>query len=209
MGSFAAVLMISCNKPSDTKAGIMISTTNAGTPLDTATFGAGCFWCVEAVFQRLDGVESVVSGYAGGHTTDPTYEEVCSGTTGHAEVIQVQYDPSRIGYADLLEVFFRTHDPTTPNRQGNDIGTQYRSAIFYHSDEQKAVAEEAKRQFDAAGLWPQPIVTEIAPIKNFFRAENYHQNYFNDNPNQPYCTYVIGPKVLKFTKEFKVRLKKQ
>lgn len=176
--------------------------------MEKATFGAGCFWCVEAVFQRLTGVESVVSGYAGGHTKNPTYHDVCSGTTGHAEVAQITYDPAVIAFTDLLRVFFETHDPTQLNRQGNDVGTQYRSAIFYHNDEQKKLSEEFKKQLDASGTWPSPIVTEIVPLKEFYPAEDYHQNYFNDNPGQPYCSFVIRPKLDKFTKTFKVKLKK-
>lgn len=176
--------------------------------LEKATFGAGCFWCVEAVFQRLAGVESVVSGYAGGHTKNPTYRDVCSGTTGHAEVAQITYDPSVVSFTDLLKVFFETHDPTQLNRQGNDVGTQYRSAIFYHNDEQKKISEEFKKQLDASGTWPAPIVTEIVPLKEFYPAEDYHQNYFNDNPSQPYCSFLIKPKLDKFTKAFKEKLKR-
>lgn len=176
--------------------------------LEKATFGAGCFWCVEAVFQRLAGVESVVSGYAGGHTKNPTYRDVCSGTTGHAEVAQITYDPSVVSFTDLLKVFFETHDPTQLNRQGNDVGTQYRSAIFYHNDEQKKISEEFKKQLDASGTWPAPIVTEIVPLKEFYPAEDYHQNYFNDNPSQPYCSFIIKPKLDKFTKVFKEKLKR-
>lgn len=176
--------------------------------LEKATFGAGCFWCVEAVFQRLAGVESVVSGYAGGHTKNPTYRDVCSGTTGHAEVAQITYDSSVVSFTDLLKVFFETHDPTQLNRQGNDVGTQYRSAIFYHNDEQKKLSEEFKKQLDASGTWPAPIVTEIVPLKEFYPAEDYHQNYFNDNPSQPYCSFLIKPKLDKFTKAFKEKLKR-
>jgi peptide-methionine (S)-S-oxide reductase len=176
--------------------------------LEKATFGAGCFWCVEAVFQRLAGVESVVSGYAGGHTQNPTYRDVCSGTTGHAEVAQITYDPAVVSFTDLLKAFFETHDPTQLNRQGNDVGTQYRSAIFYHDDEQKKLSEEFKKQLDASGTWPAPIVTEIVPLKEFYPAEDYHQNYFNDNPSQPYCSFLIKPKLDKFTKAFKEKLKK-
>lgn len=176
--------------------------------LEKATFGAGCFWCVEAVFQRLAGVESVVSGYAGGHTKNPTYRDVCSGTTGHAEVAQITYDPSVVSFTDLLKVFFETHDPTQLNRQGNDVGTQYRSTIFYHNDEQKKISEEFKKQLDASGTWPAPIVTEIVPLKEFYPAEDYHQNYFNDNPSQPYCSFIIKPKLDKFTKVFKEKLKR-
>ncbi len=173
-----------------------------------ATFGAGCFWCVEAVFQRLEGVHSVLSGYAGGQTKNPSYREVCSGTTGHAEVAQITFDPGVISFVDLLKVFFETHDPTQLNRQGNDIGTQYRSAIFYHDEEQKRLAEEFKRQLESSKTWSAPIVTEIVPLTEFYAAEDYHQNYFNDNPNQPYCAYLIRPKLDKFTKAFKDKLKK-
>lgn len=172
-----------------------------------ATFGAGCFWCVEAVFQQMEGVESVVSGYAGGHVPNPTYKEVCNGTTGHAEVAQITYDPAQVSYEELLEVFWRTHDPTTLNRQGNDVGTQYRSAIFYHDEHQKAIAETSKAAAEESGLWDDPIVTEITELNNYYLAEDYHQNYYNLNPNQPYCVFVISPKVAKFRKLFKEKLK--
>jgi peptide-methionine (S)-S-oxide reductase len=172
-----------------------------------ATFGAGCFWCVEAIFQRLNGVTKVESGYAGGRVDNPTYEQVCTGTTGHAEVSQITYDPARISYRELLEVFFSSHDPTTLNRQGNDVGTQYRSAIFYHDDEQRQEAERVKKELDQAGAFDRPIVTEIVPYKTFFRAENYHQNYFNDHGTQPYCRLVIAPKVEKLKKGFATKLK--
>jgi peptide-methionine (S)-S-oxide reductase len=175
--------------------------------LETATFGSGCFWCTEAIFQRVDGVEKVESGYMGGHVKNPTYKEVCSGLTGHAEVLQVTYNPDEVSYEELLEVFWNTHDPTTPNRQGNDVGTQYRSVIFYHSDEQKQLAERYKEQLSAANAFDQPIVTEIAPAAVFYMAENYHQNYFNLNGDAPYCAYVIQPKVEKFKKVFKEKLK--
>ena len=177
--------------------------------LDTATFGAGCFWCVEAVFQQLEGVRSVVSGYAGGTVANPTYQAVCTGSTGHAEVCEIIYDPTVIGFADLLQAFFMSHDPTTLNRQGNDAGTQYRSAIFYHSDEQRALAEKYKEELDRSGTFKDPIVTEIVPFDVFYKAENYHQNYYNENGSQPYCQYVIRPKLDKFTKEFKDKLKKK
>jgi peptide-methionine (S)-S-oxide reductase len=167
--------------------------------LATATFGAGCFWCVEAIFQDLKGVEKVVSGYSGGKNDNPTYREVCSGTTGHAEVIQVHFDPAAVSFETLTKVFFTTHDPTTLNRQGADTGTQYRSVIFYHDEEQKAIAERLKKDF-APTLWDDPIVTEISPFTKFFVAEGYHQNYFKDNPNQGYCRIVINPKVSKFRK---------
>ena len=175
--------------------------------METATFGSGCFWCTEAVFQRLKGVVSVESGYAGGHVKNPTYRQVCGGDTGHAEVIQIQYDPAQVSYADLLEVFWKTHDPTTPNQQGNDFGPQYRSVIFYHNDEQKKLAQEYKTKLDKAGIWDDPIVTEIVPFTDFYKAEDYHQNYFNDNPNQPYCSFIIRPKMEKLEKVFKDKLK--
>ncbi len=174
---------------------------------EIATFGAGCFWCVEAVFQQLRGVERVVSGYAGGTVERPTYRQVCTGTTGHAEAVQVTFDPEVISFEDLLEVFWRTHDPTTLNRQGADVGTQYRSAIFYHDDAQRAAAESSKRAAEAAGLWTDPIVTEIVPFTNFYEAEDYHQNYYRENPNQGYCRMVIDPKIRKFHKEFQTKLK--
>jgi len=163
--------------------------------METATLGAGCFWCVEAVFERLDGVQSVVAGYAGGRTPNPTYESVCSGTTGHAEVAQITFDPSRISYARLLEVFWEAHDPTTMNRQGADVGTQYRSAIFYNSAAQKATAEASRAE--AQKRIGRPIVTEIQPLDRFYAAENYHQDYFRNNPNAPYCQMVIRPKLEK------------
>lgn len=175
--------------------------------LEKATFGEGCFWCSEAVFQQLRGVKSIESGYSGGHVEKPTYEQVCSGSTGHAEVIQVTYDASQISFDELLKVFWQTHDPTTPNQQGHDIGTQYRSVIFYHNDDQRRVAEQYKKQLDKSGTFKSPIVTEITPFKNFFKAENYHQNYYNANPSQRYCQFVIRPKVEKFNKEFKNLLK--
>lgn len=175
--------------------------------LETATLGAGCFWCVEAIFNSLKGVDSVVSGYAGGTVENPTYRQVCSGTTGHAEVIQIAFHPAVTSFADLLYMFWRTHDPTTLNRQGGDVGTQYRSVIFYHSVEQKTIAEKSKQETDACGLWPNPIVTEIVPISHFYLAEAYHQNYYQTNPNQPYCQLAIHPKVEKFKKEFPGRLK--
>jgi peptide-methionine (S)-S-oxide reductase len=169
---------------------------------EKATFGSGCFWCTEAFFQQLRGVESVQSGYSGGDTANPTYEQVCSGRTGHAEVVQITYDPSVISFDELLKVFWQTHDPTTPNRQGHDVGTQYRSAIFYHSDDQRRTAEAYKQQLNGSGTFGAPIVTEITPFKNFYPAEQYHQNYFNLNPEQSYCAAVIRPKVEKFKKQF-------
>jgi peptide-methionine (S)-S-oxide reductase len=180
---------------------------HAPTKLETATFGEGCFWCSEAVFQRLRGVKSVVSGYSGGNVANPTYEQVSSGRTGHAEVVQITFDPSQISFDDVLKVFWQTHDPTTLNQQGNDVGTQYRSAIFYHNDEQHRIAEQYKKQLDKSGVFKSPIVTEIMPFKNFYSAEKYHQDYFNLNPSNRYCQFVIRPKVEKFNKEFKDLLK--
>lgn len=174
---------------------------------DTATFGNGCFWCTEAVFESLNGVQSAVSGYSGGQTPDPDYKQVCTGSTGHAEVIQVTFDPAVISFEELLEVFWSTHDPTTLNRQGNDVGTQYRSVIFYHSDTQKQIAESFKKDLNEKKVFPDPIVTEVAPFAKFYPAENYHQQYFELNGNEPYCTYVIRPKLDKFRKAFHEKLK--
>jgi peptide-methionine (S)-S-oxide reductase len=173
-----------------------------------ATFGAGCFWCVEAVFQRLEGVQQVVSGYSGGSIENPTYEQVCTGETGHAEACQITYDPARISYEQLLEVFWKTHDPTTRNRQGNDFGPQYRSVIFYHDDEQKQLAEQYKAKLEEAKIWDRPIQTQIVPFEKFWPAEDYHRDYYDNNPNQGYCRLVITPKIDKFTKQFRDRLKK-
>jgi peptide-methionine (S)-S-oxide reductase len=175
---------------------------------ETATLAAGCFWCVEAVFDDLEGVTDVVSGYSGGHKENPTYAEVCTGETGHAEVVQITFDPKIISYADILRVFFTVHDPTTLNRQGNDVGTQYRSAIFYHNPEQKRTAEEIRDEIAAAGIYDDPIVTEITPFDRFWPAEDYHQEYFANNPNQPYCAAVVAPKVAKFRRKYAARLKK-
>ena len=183
------------------------SNNSSGVHTETATFGTGCFWCTEAVFQDLKGVLQATSGYSGGHVVNPTYEQVCSKNTGHAEVIQVVYDPAEITYDELLEVFWQTHDPTTLNRQGNDVGPQYRSAIFYHNEEQKQKAEHYKAELDQSGSWKDKIVTVIEPIRNFYAAEKYHQNYFNDNGSQSYCQYVVRPKVEKFRKVFKSKLK--
>jgi peptide-methionine (S)-S-oxide reductase len=174
---------------------------------ERATFGGGCFWCLEAVFENLRGVESVVSGYAGGHLADPSYQQVCAGTTGHAEVVQVAFDPAVISFREVLEVFFGTHDPTTLNRQGADVGTQYRSAIFYHSPEQRRVAEDTIRELNAAGVWDRPLVTEVVPFEAFYPAEAYHQGYFRNNPGQGYCQAVVAPKVAKFRKKFAAKLK--
>jgi peptide-methionine (S)-S-oxide reductase len=174
---------------------------------ETATFGAGCYWCVEAVFQSLKGVAKVESGFSGGTLKSPSYEEVCTGTTGHAEVARITFDPEVISYERLLDVFWHTHDPTTLNRQGADIGTQYRSVIFYYNDEQKRIAEESKKKTDASGLWDDPIVTEIVLFTEFFPAPDYHQDYYNNNSNKPYCSLVIAPKLSKLFKEYKDLLK--
>jgi peptide-methionine (S)-S-oxide reductase len=173
---------------------------------DTATFGAGCFWCVEAIFSELKGVLSVTSGYSGGHIKNPSYKEVCNGTTGHAEVCQIVYDPKIISFETLLSVFWQTHDPTTPNRQGNDIGTQYRSVIFYHNDEQKMLAEKYLLELTRSGAFANPVITEISPYTVFYAAEDYHQEYFSLNGEEPYCRMVVAPKVEKFRKVFKDKL---
>jgi methionine-S-sulfoxide reductase len=170
--------------------------------LETITLGSGCFWCTEAMFQNLRGVKSAVSGYSGGKIPSPSYEQVCSGNTGHAEVVQVTFDPAAVSLADVLRVFWRTHDPTTLNRQGHDVGTQYRSAVFYHNEEQREIAEQYKAQLDKSGAFDAPIVTEITKFEKFYPAEDYHQKYFDLNPNQGYCRMVIQPKVEKFNKEF-------
>jgi peptide-methionine (S)-S-oxide reductase len=174
---------------------------------ETVTLGGGCFWCLEAVFDLLKGVEDVVSGYSGGQPAYPSYQLVCTGRTGHAEVIQVTFDPTRIAFREILEVFFTIHDPTTRNRQGADVGTQYRSVIFYHSPEQKVAAEQVMQELDTAALWDNPIVTELTPFSAFYPAEDYHQEYFTNNTEQPYCQVVVAPKVVKFRKKFLDRLK--
>ena len=175
---------------------------------ETATLAGGCFWCLEAVYDQLKGVQDVVSGYAGGSRPNPTYEQVCSGSTGHAEVVQVKFDPSVLSFRDLLGIFFASHDPTTLNRQGGDVGTQYRSAIFYHSPDQKAVADEVIRDLTEQKLWSDPIVTEVTPLSEFYPAEAYHQEYYERNPNQGYCQAVVGPKVAKFRSKYFEKLKK-
>jgi len=175
---------------------------------ETATFGTGCFWCTEAIFKELEGVVSVMPGYSGGQTLNPTYKEVCSGETGHAECTQIVYDPSKISYDELLEVFFKVHDPTSLNRQGNDVGTQYRSVIFYHNDEQKRLAEKYKTELDRSGAYDKPLVTQIAALEKFYPAENYHQDYYEYNKDKnPYCAVVIRPKLEKFRKVFGEKLK--
>ena len=175
---------------------------------DIATLAGGCFWCLEAVFDGLKGVASVESGYMGGRVPNPTYEQVCGGDTGHAEVVRVTYDPAQLSFKELLEVFFVIHDPTTPNRQGHDVGTQYRSAVFYHTPQQKTDAGEVIARLNAAKLWNNPIVTEVAPASAFYVAEGYHQEYFARNPSQPYCQAVVAPKLAKFRKHFLEKLKK-
>lgn len=174
---------------------------------DTATFGEGCFWCVEAVFLQLDGVISVSSGYSGGSVKSPSYQEVCTGTTGHAEVCQIIYNPKIISYSELLQAFWGSHDPTTLNKQGHDVGTQYRSVIFYHNNEQKLLAEKYRKELDESGSFNNPIVTEISALTDFYKAENYHQDYYNKNGMEPYCQIVIKPKLEKFKTVFKSKLK--
>jgi len=205
----AITALISCaQQNTKTKKMSEATTTDVKVKTDTADFGEGCFWCTEAFFQRLEGVISVKSGYGGGHVENPTYEQVCDKTTGHAELARIVYDPSKITYDELLEVFWKTHDPTTLNQQGADKGPQYKSVIYYHNAEQKEKAEKYKAELDKSGAWANPIVTAIEPFKNFYPAENYHDNYYNQNQNQGYCRYVIAPKLEKFEKVFKNKLKK-
>lgn len=181
---------------------------NSESDRETATLAGGCFWCLEAVFNDMRGVEKVTSGYAGGSLPNPSYQQVCAGTTGHAEVVQIVFDPKEASFKELLEVFFTIHDPTTLNRQGADVGTQYRSAIFYHSPEQKGVAEQVIKEMEAERVWDRPIVTEVTPLETFYPAEGYHQQYYEQNPNQPYCRAVVAPKVAKFRKLYMSKLKK-
>lgn len=198
------------NKSNTKKEPKAMTTANTSTPLsmDTATFGTGCFWCTEAIFQQLEGVEKVTSGYSGGTVVNPTYEEVCSKTTGHAECLNIVYDPAKISFDELLEVFWQTHDPTTLNRQGGDAGPQYRSVVFYHNEEQKAKTAKYKAELDKSGAFNNPIVTTLEPFTIFYPAEAYHQNYYNNNTSQGYCQFVIRPKLEKFEKVFKSKLKK-
>jgi peptide-methionine (S)-S-oxide reductase len=175
---------------------------------ETATLGGGCFWCLEAVYDEMEGVISVESGYMGGHAENPSYRLVCTGMTGHVEVVQVTFDPEAASYREILEVFFAIHDPTSRDRQGNDTGSQYRSVIFYHDEGQRAVAEDLIRELNEEKIWPRPIVTEVRPATAFYMAEDYHQEYFRNNPNQPYCTFVVSPKVAKFREKFTSRLRK-
>jgi peptide-methionine (S)-S-oxide reductase len=214
--TFLITALLSCAQSNDKNKITMNQDTQAAaidakssnSKYDTATFGAGCFWCVEAQFQMLDGVESVKSGFSGGHVKNPSYREVCDGTTGHAEVCQIVYDTAKLSYKDMLEAFWKTHDPTQLNRQGNDVGTQYRSVIFYHNEEQKRIAEEYKEKLNKSGAYDNPVVTEIAPYTTFYKAEDYHQNYYNENGDVPYCRFVVQPKVEKFREVFKDKLKK-
>jgi peptide-methionine (S)-S-oxide reductase len=204
---FSAISLVSCNQSSSQNIAMREEIIPAGVRTDTATFGTGCFWCTEAVFQELKGVLKVTSGYSGGTVKNPSYEDVCSGTTGHAECLQIIYDPKVISFDELLEVFWEAHDPTTLNRQGNDVGTQYRSVIFYHDAEQKKKSEDYKAKLDKSGAYSNPIVTEITPFSQFYAAENYHQDYYRLHGSQPYCSFVIRPKVEKFEKVFKNKLK--
>ncbi len=173
----------------------------------TATLGAGCFWCVEAIFQKMKGIISVVPGYSGGYVKNPSYKEVCTGRTGHAEVCRIEFDPDKISFAEILMVYWQTHDPTTPNRQGNDVGEQYRSVIFYHNEMQQKIAEDLKEQLNEDKIWDDPVITEIVPLENFYLAEDYHHNYYKNNSDQPYCSLVITPKIEKFKKLFTEKLK--
>ena len=203
------ISFISCNESKSQANEEMKNIMNDNNPnLETATFGSGCFWCTEAIFERVNGVIAVVSGYSGGTVEDPSYKEVCDGTTGHAECTQITFDSSVISYDELLEIFWKTHDPTTLNKQGNDVGTQYRSVIFYHNDAQKQKAEFYKNKLIEEKIWDKPIVTEITKFDKFYPAEDYHQEYYDNNPNQGYCSFVITPKVEKFEKIFKDKLKK-
>jgi peptide-methionine (S)-S-oxide reductase len=204
-----SVTMLGCqNSNSKSKINDKKIMDNQNKSLETATFGSGCFWCTEAIFERVNGVVSVVSGYSGGTVANPSYEQVCTGKTGHAECTQITFDPAVISYDELLEIFWKMHDPTTLNRQGNDVGTQYRSVIFYHNDDQKQKAEFYKNKLTEEKIWDKPIVTEITKFEKFYPAEDYHQEYYDNNPNQGYCAYVITPKVEKFEKIFKDKLKK-
>jgi peptide-methionine (S)-S-oxide reductase len=210
MAALGLALLItgtSCGQKSK-QATVTMANTTLKEGLEVATFGSGCFWCTEAVFQNVEGVERVESGYSGGQVKNPSYREVCTGQTGHAEVIQIHYDPKKVTFDELLEVFWKTHDPTTPNQQGADIGTQYRSVVFYHTDEQKKLAESYRKKLNDEHAFDKPVITEIAPYKEFYKAEDYHQNYYNLNGNAPYCSIVIAPKVEKFKKVFKHKLKK-
>jgi len=205
---FIMLLCISCNSAQNTSQKMATAVNTEISPsglTEIATLGGGCFWCVEAVYHELRGVLKVESGYTGGRISDPTYREVCSGMTGHAEVVQVTFDPAQLSFADVLRVFFTVHDPTTLNRQGNDVGTQYRSVIYYHTEQQRETAEAIKTE--AAEAWDNPVVTEISAAEKFYKAEDYHQNYYRENPNQGYCSFIITPKLKKFREKFADRLK--
>ena len=206
---FALTTLLSCAQTPKKTTNMTNTTIPAGIQTETATFGEGCFWCTEAFFQRLEGVLQVKSGYGGGFVNNPTYEQVCDKNTGHVELAQIVFDPKKVSFDELLEVFWKTHDPTTINQQGNDVGPQYRSVIYYHSAEQKEKAEKYKAALDKSGAWDKPIVTTIEAFKNFYPAENYHQNYYNDNSNQGYCRFVIRPKLEKFEHVFQNKLKKK
>lgn len=205
---FISLIFFSCDNTVSKNNQEKVMDNQVKSNLEIATFGSGCFWCTEAIFERVKGIQKVISGYSGGTTDNPTYKEVCTGTTGHAECTQIYFDPSIITYDELLEIFWKTHDPTTLNRQGNDVGTQYRSVIFYHNEEQKQKAEYYKKKLEEEKIWGKPIVTEIVEFKKFYPAEDYHQNYYENNPYQGYCAFVITPKVEKFEKIFKDKLKK-
>lgn len=204
---FLLISISACGQSPKSKSISKIMTEEKKTTIDTATVGGGCFWCTEAQFQLLDGVISVQSGFSGGSIKNPSYKEVCMGTTGHAEVVQVVYDTTKLNYEDVLKAFFESHDPTTLNRQGNDVGTQYRSVIFYHSPEQKKIAEQIKTELNASGAYTSKVVTEISPYSVFYKADDSHQNYFNENKEASYCQFVIAPKLEKFKKVFKGKLK--
>jgi len=205
----ALVSLSSCaNKKQNFVAAAVPAAELSSVKTDTVTFGNGCFWCTEAIFQQVDGVLKVESGYSGGHVENPTYREVCTGTTGHAECLNIIYDPSKVSYDELLEIFWQTHDPTTLDRQGNDVGPQYRSVIFYHNEEQKLIGEKYKEKLDKSGAFDAPIVTTFEPFTKFYKAENYHQNYYNENGSEPYCQFVIRPKLEKFRKVFKDKLRR-
>ncbi len=206
--TFGFSILNSCSETTSKSNQVKSMSISDQTKIEIATFGSGCFWCTEAIFERVSGVIKVVSGYSGGTTENPTYKEVCTGTTGHAECTQIYFDPNVVTYDELLEIFWKTHDPTTLNRQGNDVGTQYRSVIFYHNAEQKQKAEYYKKKLEEEKIWNKPIVTEITEFKKFFPAEDYHQNYYENNPYQGYCDFVITPKIEKFEKIFKDKLKK-
>ena len=203
----AITVLTACSQPTKTLEKMNNQAIPKGVHTETATFGEGCFWCTEAFFQRIKGVYKVVSGYGGGHVENPSYEQVCDKRTGHVELCQIVYDPKQISYDELLEVFWKTHDPTSIDRQGNDAGPQYRSVIFYNTEEEKQKAEQYKAALDKSGAWSKPIITAIESFKNFYPAEKYHQNYYNDNQNQGYCKFVIQPKLEKFEKVFKNKLK--